>query len=60
MRVCTETGKRPSKTWSAAADLLHCFSVNSDGSAYFGGGDNGRVYVWDKKGAITLTLDGHK
>ena len=32
-----ETGKRPTKTWSAAADLLHCFSVNSDGSAYFGG-----------------------
>ena len=60
VRVCSETGKRPTKTWSAAADLLHCFSVNSDGSAYFGGGDNGRVYVWDKKGAITLTLDGQK
>ena len=36
VRVCTETGKRPTKSWSAAADLLHCFSVNSDGSATLG------------------------
>ena len=56
VRVCTETGKRPTKSWSAAADLLHCFSVNSDGSAYFGGADNGQVFVWNKKGAITHRL----
>ena len=60
VRLCTETGKRPTKSWNPAADLLHCFGVNSDGTVYFGGADNGRVYVWDKKGVITLTLGWQK
>jgi len=60
VRLCAETGKRPSKSWSPTADLLHCLSVNSDGTAYFGGADNGRVFVWDKTGTITHKLNWKK
>lgn len=60
LRLCTEAGKRPSKTWGAAADLLHSLDATKDGTRFFGGAENGNVYAWDKKGKITQTLGWQK
>ena len=57
LRLCSETGTRPGKTWAKAADLLHCLAATSDGQLLYGGADNGRVYAWDRNGKITRTLE---
>ena len=57
LRLCSETGTRPGKTWAKAADLLHCLAATSDGQLLYGGADNGRVYAWNRNGKITRTLE---
>ena len=56
LRLCSESGTRPGKTWAKADDLLHCLDVTDDGKLLYGGADNGRVYAWNRDGKITLTL----
>ena len=57
LRLCSESGTRPGKTWAKAGDLLHCLDVTADGKLLYGGADNGRVYAWNRNGKITITLD---
>ena len=57
LRLCSESGTRPGKTWAKADDLLHCLDGTDDGKLLYGGADNGRVYAWNRDGKITLTLD---
>ena len=56
LRLCSESSTRPGKTWDKAGDLLHCLDVTTDGKLLYGGADNGRVYVWNRKGKITITF----
>ncbi|MDP7050624.1 MAG: c-type cytochrome domain-containing protein [Verrucomicrobiota bacterium] len=57
LRLCSETGTRPDKTWAKAADLLHCLDATTDGKLLYGGADNGRVYAWNRNGKIIRTLE---
>lgn len=56
LRLCSESGTRPGKTWAKAGDLLHCLAATTDGKLLYGGADNGRVYAWDRNGKIIRTL----
>jgi len=56
LRLCSETGTRPDKTWAKAPEMLHCLAATTDGQRLYGGADNGHVYAWDHNGKITRTL----
>lgn len=56
-RRCRTDGKRPERGFSGAPDVLHAAAVAGDSLALFAGCNDGRVYVWDKKGTLLGSLD---